>query len=165
VGARGEARLGPLLEQLVDGFGWVLHDRVASKNANIDHVVVVPSGVWVVDSKNYRGKVRAQRGGLFGPPVGVRVNRADRTDVVRASRWQIDLVASAVDDTTVPVHLMLAFPRDDAFGWFTKSFQVDGVWICPPAEIHQRLFSAPPLLNADQLAQITGQLSVRLPAR
>jgi hypothetical protein len=44
------ALLDAALEQLVEGFGWVLHDRAVGRNANIDHIVVVPSGVWVIDS-------------------------------------------------------------------------------------------------------------------
>jgi hypothetical protein len=164
-GAVGEQRLGQLLERLVGGFGWVLHDRAVGRNANIDHIVVVPSGVWIVDSKNYRGKVRAQRRGLFGPVQGMRVRGADRTDVVRGALWQVDSVRSAVDEPGVPVHLLLAFPDDSAFGWFSKSFQIDGVWCCPPGELAGRLLGSAPVLRLDQLSQITGQLSVRLPAK
>lgn len=164
-GAAGEQRLGPLLERLVEGIGWVLHDRAVGRNANIDHIVVVPSGVWIVDSKNYRGKVRAQRSGLFGPVHGMRVRGTDRTDVVNGAAWQVDSVRSAVDEPGVPVNLLLAFPDDRAFGWFSRSFQVDGVWCCPPGELARRLLGSPPRLHPDQLNQITGRLSVRLPAR
>lgn len=164
-GAVGEQRLGPLLERLVEGAGWVLHDRAAGRNANIDHIVVVPSGVWVIDSKNYRGKVRVQRRGIFGQVHGMRVRGADRTDVIHGAAWQVDIVRSAVDEPSVPVHLLLAFPRDEAFGWFTKSFQVEGVWCCPPSELRSRLLHSPPALRPEQLSQITGQLSVRLPAK
>jgi hypothetical protein len=164
-GAAGEQRLGPLLEQLIEGFGWVLHDRAVGRNANIDHIVVVPSGVWVIDSKNYRGKVRVQRSGLFGPARGVRVRGTDRTDVVSGAAWQVDTVRSAVDEPGVPVHLLLAFPDDRAFGRFSKSFEIDGVWCCPPGELAGRLLGSPPVLRLDQLSQITGQLSVRLPAK
>lgn len=164
-GAIGEHQLGLLLERLVEGFGWVLHDRAVGRNANIDHIVVIPSGVWVVDSKNYRGKIRVQRRGLFGPAQGIRVQGADRTAVVRTAAWQVDAVRSAVDEPGVPVHLLLAFPNDAAFGRFSKSFQIDGVWCCPPGELAGRLLGSPPLLHLDQLSQITGQLSVRLPAK
>ena len=54
---------------------------------------------------------------------------------------------------------------DGAFGWFSKSFQIDGVWCCPPGELAGRLLGSAPVLRLDQLSQITGQLSVRLPAK
>jgi hypothetical protein len=36
----------------------VLHDRrIPGRRSNIDHLVIARSGVWVVDTKRYRGKV------------------------------------------------------------------------------------------------------------
>jgi hypothetical protein len=45
--------------------GLVLHDRaIPGTRSNIDHIAVVPSGVWVIDTKQYRGRVqRRDRGG------------------------------------------------------------------------------------------------------
>lgn len=162
-GAAGEQRLGRMLEALVAGSGWVLHDRAASRNANIDHIAVVPSGVWIIDSKNYRGKVRVGRHGLFGPVHSMRVRGVDRTDLVLDSKWQVDLVRSAVDDPAVPVHLVLALPNDAAFGWFTKSFQIRGVWCAPPGQLKRRLLDAPPFLRSGEVEQIARRLSARLP--
>lgn len=162
-GAEGERRLGPMLESLVAGKGWVLHDRAASRNSNIDHIAVVPSGVWVIDSKNHRGKVRVRRRGLFGPVQGMRVRGRDRTDLVHGSKWQIDVVSSAVDDPTVPVHLMLALPDDAAFGWFSKSFQLDGVWRAPPGRLNRHILGAPPHLRTDEVERLAARLAARLP--
>lgn len=164
-GSDGERRLGPMLDWIVRGHGYVLHDRAVGRNANIDHLVVVPSGVWVVDSKNYRGAVRARRSTLFGPATGVRVGSRDQSDTLLRAKWQLDPVRSAVDDPRVPVRLMLAFPSDAAFSWFTKSFEVDGVWCCPPSQIERRLSEPAAVLTHHQVTQLTGQLSVRLPAR
>ena len=36
----------------------MLHDRrIPGTRANLDHLVVAPSGIWVVDAKRYEGKV------------------------------------------------------------------------------------------------------------
>ena len=45
----------------------VLHDRaVPGGRANIDHIAVVPSGVWVIDTKHYRGRLEQRDlGGWF----------------------------------------------------------------------------------------------------
>lgn len=111
----------------------MLHDRSASTNANIDHVVVASTGVWIVDSKNYRGRVRPATGRFFGTPAGLRVNGREQSHLPSMASWQIEAVADAVDDPRVPVRLVLAFPSDAAFGWLRKRFVNDGVW-----SVHRR---------------------------
>jgi hypothetical protein len=38
-----------------------LHDRrMPDSRANIDHIVVVPSGVWVIDSKRMKGRIKVE---------------------------------------------------------------------------------------------------------
>jgi hypothetical protein len=55
-GANGEAKLGRLLDPLRDEGMAVLHDRrIPGTRANIDHLVVAPWGVFVIDAKNYKG--------------------------------------------------------------------------------------------------------------
>jgi hypothetical protein len=55
-GAAGERRTARLLDPL-ERHGWaVLHDlAIPGSRANIDHLVIGPGGVFVVDSKQYRG--------------------------------------------------------------------------------------------------------------
>ena len=56
-GAAGERRTARLLDPL-ERHGWaVLHDlAVPGSRANIDHLVIGPGGVFVIDSKQYRGR-------------------------------------------------------------------------------------------------------------
>src|ERR1051325_9884838 len=70
-GAAGEEQLGRLLDQLRGHDCFVLHDRrVPGSKANLDHLVVSPSGVFVVDSKHYTGRVqRRDCGGLLRSDV------------------------------------------------------------------------------------------------
>ncbi|WP_163998711.1 nuclease-related domain-containing protein [Pyxidicoccus caerfyrddinensis] len=58
LGADGEERVGGLLEQLRP-HGWhVEHDvRVGRRGANLDHLVIGPPGVFVVNTKALTGKV------------------------------------------------------------------------------------------------------------
>jgi hypothetical protein len=57
VGARGEEKLaGAILA--MPGVN-VLHDRrVPGSSANIDHIVIAPAGIFVVDAKLYQGLIR-----------------------------------------------------------------------------------------------------------
>ena len=144
----------------------MLHDRAASANANIDHLVVASTGVWIVDSKNYRGRVRPATGRFFGTPAGLRVNGREQSHLPSLASWQIETVADAVDDPRVPVRLVLAFPSDAAFGWLRKRFVNDGVWVCPPTQLDHVIFgSAPPSVGFDQLERLAVRLGRRLPAK
>ena len=64
IGARGEEKLAEAL----DGF-TVLHDRrVSGTRGNIDHVVVAPAGVFVVDAKRYEGRIEIRNPGWLLRP-------------------------------------------------------------------------------------------------
>jgi hypothetical protein len=56
-GQAGEQWLGRHLEQAcADGPSVVLHDRhVPGHRWNIDHLVVAPAGIYVIDAKKYEG--------------------------------------------------------------------------------------------------------------
>lgn len=68
-GARGERRTAGVLNPR-SGDGWyVLHDlAVPDSRANIDHVVVTPAGVFVVDVQALDGPDLRRQGHHLGPP-------------------------------------------------------------------------------------------------
>jgi hypothetical protein len=81
-GAAGERRTARLLERLTrDGF-VVFHDlAVPDSPANVDHLVIGPTGVFVIDSKQWTGTVRQGADGL----VWHNHYRLDRT--LETVRW------------------------------------------------------------------------------
>lgn len=61
-GAGGEERVAQLLAKHLDPSVVVLHDRaIARSRANIDHIAIAGSGVWVIDAKRYKGKVAVSK--------------------------------------------------------------------------------------------------------
>ncbi len=59
-GAAGERATAAVLDRLPTRTWAVLHDRrVPGSRANLDHLVIGPSGVWVLDTKTTRARVRA----------------------------------------------------------------------------------------------------------
>jgi hypothetical protein len=82
-GAHGERQTARLLDRLGrDGY-QVLHDRaIPGSPANIDHLVVGPSGVFVIDSKRWTGQVHQDNDGL----VWHNHYRLDRA--IATIRWQ-----------------------------------------------------------------------------
>jgi hypothetical protein len=60
----GERRTARLLGPLKRHGRAILHDlAVPGSRANIDHLVIGPGGVFVVDSKQYRGRLRLDLSG------------------------------------------------------------------------------------------------------
>jgi hypothetical protein len=69
-GAIGEIGVGAVLEKFPDSF-YVIND-LTTPFGNLDHVVVGPTGVFVIDTKNWRGVVSADGKGellLNGNPT------------------------------------------------------------------------------------------------
>ena len=53
IGARGEEKLAEALDSSL-----ALHDRrVPGTKGNLDHIVVAPAGVFVVDAKHLQGRI------------------------------------------------------------------------------------------------------------
>jgi hypothetical protein len=86
-GAAGERRTARLLDRLTrDGY-VVFHDlAVPGSQANVDHLVIGPSGVFVIDSKQWTGSVHQSPDGLAWHDH----YRLDRT--LEAVRWEAQTV-------------------------------------------------------------------------
>jgi len=64
--AGGEEHVAKSLGKRLNEGTVLLHDRrIPGTRTNIDHIAVAPSGVWVIDSKRYKGKVAVSKP-LFG---------------------------------------------------------------------------------------------------
>jgi hypothetical protein len=65
-GAQGERRTARLLASLERNGYQVFHDlAIPGSAANVDHLVVGPTGVFVIDSKRYRGQLHYSAGRLW----------------------------------------------------------------------------------------------------
>ena len=86
-GAQGERRTARLLDRLTrDGY-VVFHDlALPGSLANVDHLVIGPTGVFVIDSKQWIGNVRQGADGL----AWHNHHRLDRT--LEAVCWEAQMV-------------------------------------------------------------------------
>jgi Nuclease-related domain len=116
IGSRGEEQVGRSLDRrTANGPAIVLHDRqMPASRANIDHLAIAPRGVFVIDAKANKGKVRIARP-LFGKPRLMIAGR-NRTKLVDGLDRQVDAVRRVLarhghDD--VPVHGFLCFTKAD----------------------------------------------------
>jgi len=111
VGAEGEARVGEVLRD-VAGIE-VLHDRrwPGTRSANIDHIVVAPSGVFVIDAKKYQGKLEiVDKGSWLRSDWRLYVNGRNQTKLVEGVAAQAEAVRGALDGVgAAPVSGVLCF--------------------------------------------------------
>jgi len=119
-GAEGEERLGARLNAVASGDVRVLHDRrIPKTRANIDHLVVCPTGVIVIDAKKYKGRPQLRvEGGILRPRTEtLMVGRRDCTKLVDGVLHQVELVRSALESqeawAPLPVRGMLCFVEAD----------------------------------------------------
>ncbi|MFN3708056.1 nuclease-related domain-containing protein [Microcella sp.] len=136
-GAIGEEIVGEKLDAIASDQIRVLHDRrIPKSKANIDHIVVTPGAVWVVDTKRYVEKRVEKRveGGLFSPRVEKLWVRGDKTSLVTGMHKQVERVSSAVPG--VPVKGVLCFVDGD-WPLFADPFTVDGVLVLWPKKLVQ----------------------------
>ncbi len=135
-GAAGEAAVGARLDGLASESIRVLHDRrIPRSKANIDHIVVTPGGVWVIDTKRYVGPAPQKRveGGIIRPRVELlTVKGRDKTALVDGVLNQVEHVRRVVGD--VPVFGVLCFVDAD-WGFFPDAFEVNGVRVVWPKKL------------------------------
>jgi hypothetical protein len=103
VGARGEERVANVLVSLPQSY-HVFHDFVAG-GSPVDHVVVGPTGVFAVETKNWRGKV-----GLEDGHVLVDGRLADRSPLQQAIR-EADAVRTELEKAGWTGTVMPVLPR------------------------------------------------------
>jgi len=97
-GAKGERHTARLLDRL-DHDGYVVFHDLAMPNspANLDHLVLGPSGVFVIDSKQWTGHVHQSADGL----VWHNHYRLDRT--LATLRWQAETLGRLLGVPVAPL--------------------------------------------------------------
>jgi hypothetical protein len=113
-GAAGEEQVAKLLAKYLDDGVALLHDRrIPGSRANIDHIAVARSGVWVIDAKRYKGKATIDRP-LLGKPKLV-INGRDQTRLIDGLDRQVVHVRNAMAQIApeTPIHGALCFVDTD----------------------------------------------------
>ncbi len=138
-GAVGEERLGAGLDKLVSDSLMVLHDRrVPGSKANIDHMVVTPGGIWVIDAKRYKGRPALKiEGGILRPRVDkLLVGRRDCTTLIDGMVKQVGLVREVAEG--IPVTGVLCFIEAD-WPLLGGAFAIRGVDVVWPKRLMKLL--------------------------
>jgi hypothetical protein len=166
-GADGEERLGQHLSAHLSDIAHVLHDRKVPKTrGNIDHLVIAPSGIWIVDAKNYTGRVeRRQIGGLLTGEDRLYVNGRNRTKLIEGLGWQRDAVQAVLEPIgfgAVPIHRALCFTNSN-WGFRFRAIRIKGAVVTWPNDLIDQIRESGTLEHpvTELLAR---ELSSKLPA-
>src|SRR5829696_6936237 len=93
-----------LLLAPLERHGWaVLHDlAIPGTQANIDHVVIGPGGVLVIDSKQYRGRLHLDQYGMVWHGRHLLISS------LRKTRWQADQADEVLGIADIQVAAIVA---------------------------------------------------------
>lgn len=163
-GAVGEQRVGAHLDELTSVGAVVLHDRrLPGSKANIDHIVVARSGVWIVDTKRCNGRVdRRDVGGWLRSDLRLYVGRRDRTKLIGGMTKQVAAVQHAIEGTGAPVWPVICF-TDAEWSLFAKPFELDGVLVIWPRALVRTIARATD--REVWVSEVIDRIAHGLPAR
>jgi Nuclease-related domain len=164
-GARGEEKLAEAIADLPDVVA--LHDRrVPGMRGNIDHLLVAPAGLFVVDAKHYKDSLRIRdKGGLFHTDNRLYVGGRDCSHLADNMAWQVAAVETLLASVEVmmPVTPALCFIDVDWPLLFAPdSFR--GVRLHSPKSL-RKLITATPALDAAAIDMLARILAAGFPAK
>jgi hypothetical protein len=152
-GAAGERRTARLLTRL-EWRGWVvLHDlAIPGSPANIDHLMIGPGGVAVVDSKQYRGRLQVSPNRLLWHgrhPLSMMLHRV---------RWEADQADEILGVADLQVAAIVA-----VHGASVPCGRVEasGVTVAPADRVPDLLRALPRVLSAEQVGWLADRARVR----
>jgi hypothetical protein len=155
-GAAGERRTARLLDPL-ERHGWaVLHDlAVPGSRANIDHLVIGPGGVFVIDSKHYRGRLQLDGSGRLWH------GRYPLASTLRTVDYEADRAAQVlVDPDVVVVPIVAVHGAQVPWG----KVVTNGVPVVAARRLPSMLRELPAVLGPERVAALADQARVRFHA-
>ncbi|MEX0789259.1 MAG: nuclease-related domain-containing protein [Actinomycetota bacterium] len=158
IGAEGEQKTASHLTGLEQAGFIVRHDRrVPGYGGNVDHIAIGPTGVWVIETKSYRGRVE-----VHGDRLEVNGQRRDGTvDQVYKEAIAVQIALgdrlSSLAVTVVPV---LCFHRAK-LGWTEKA--VRGVRILDGRGLARVLRVGDRRLSEEQIQSLAAEVDRLFP--
>jgi hypothetical protein len=152
-GAAGERRTARLLAPLAR-HGWAaLHDlAIPGSQANLDHLVIGPGGVFVIDSKQYRGRLQ------LDPTGRLWHGRYPLSPTLQAVSFEADQAARVLPDPGVAVVPIVAM-HGAQVPW--GKVVTDGVPVVAARRLPSMLRALPAVLGPERVAWLADQARVR----
>jgi hypothetical protein len=166
-GAAGEEMLAAHLAKACPD-AIVLHDRrMPRSRANLDHLAVARSGVYVIDAKRYRGKIEVRKP-FFGEPR-LFIKGRNKTKLVEGLARQQEAVRAALEETVpeMPVHACFCFlnPARQSGGSglpLLRTPSINGFPLLYPRKLSKRL-NSPGELSPESRHEVAELLALAFP--
>lgn len=162
-GSEGERQIAEALTKRLGDRCVLLHDRkIPGSRANIDHIAVAASGIWIIDTKNYTGALkRVDKGGWLKTDYRLIVNGRDHTSLVQGLHRQASVIQKQLGSTDTPIHSVLCFVNAE-WGFLSKPFSIDGVWITYSRNLAEKIAELGPL-SEEEVLRVANILAEKLP--
>jgi hypothetical protein len=153
-GARGERRTARQLRRL-GRHGWVVfHDlAIPGSGANADHLVIGLGGVFLLDSKNWRGRL------AFTPDGTLWHGSYPLTATLATIAWEASTIADALAVPAPAIQPMMVM-HGSTIPWGEQ--YLGGVAVLPAGRLVATLLALPPLLTGQQITQLADRVLARL---
>lgn len=166
-GAEGEQTIAEMLAHRCPDTP-VLHDRrMPRSRANIDHLAFAASGIYVIDTKRYRGKIEVTKP-LFGQ-AKLKIAGRDRTKLIDGLARQVEAVTATLETLAddVPVHGCLCFAAPEGFFAdrglpLLRTLRINSYPLYYPRRLAKRL-NSDGTLTADRARALCAEIAERLP--
>ncbi|MGE9809050.1 nuclease-related domain-containing protein [Janibacter sp. G1551] len=145
-GAEGERRVAAALATLPEAW-TVLHDRLLAPGrspVNLDHVVVGPGGVFLIDAKNWKGSITAWEGNLYQHTGNQAARRTESKHAEVAKVHGMARYLAAEAGLAVTPVICLAGPHEADFG---QPQDIRGVVVIGASRVSAWLRSLPVCLD------------------
>jgi hypothetical protein len=155
-GAAGERRTARLLDPL-ERHGWaIFHDlAVPSSRANLDHLAIGPGGVFVIDSKQYSGRLQLDSSGRLWH------GRYPLAPTLRAVSFEADQAAQVLPDPGVAVVPIVAV-HGAQVPW--GKVVTAGVPVVAARRLPRMLRQLPTVLGPERVTGLADQARIRFHA-
>jgi hypothetical protein len=153
-GTQGERRTARQLNRLAR-HGWVVfHDlAVPDSRANADHLIIGPAGVFLADSKNWRGRLAFAHDGTLW------YGSYPLTATLATIGFEAQAIADALAVPGVAVEPLLVV-HGSTIPWGEQ--YLGGVAVLPADRLVATLLALPVLLTDQQVTQLAGRAMARL---
>jgi hypothetical protein len=134
----------------------VLHDlAIPGSQANLDHLIIGPGGVLVIDTKQYRGRLWLDADGLLWH------GRHLLLASLRRVLWEADQADEVLGVAEIQVAAVMAV-HGAAVPW--GRVDTDGVTVIPARRLPELLGALPPILGPERVASLADRARLRFRA-
>jgi hypothetical protein len=156
-GAEGERLTAKALQPL-EAKGWILLNDLPlaeGSQANIDHVLIGPPGIFVIETKIYKGKGRIERNRLT---INGRDKKKDLDEVWRETGAVAGLLGPDLARLGFDVRPVICIHEAVLEGrWFGEP-EIAGIRLGSPRKLVSWLEKYPPRLSPDDVEALAGKL-------